>query len=957
MLETPGGIDGQSAEMLQTIIENIPDAVAIADTNAQFTVYNSAAAKLLNIGDASEPAGDCSTRYGVYLSDGVTPCPVEELPLLRALRGESTAGTVLTIRNRLHPDGVYVSSNARPLRSPDGKISGAILVCHDVSDLRAAEIERTRTLASLQFLSEASAILGRSLNFKDSLTRLATLAVDDFAGLCTCGLLEDDVFEIVARGVKGRGQVPDPPVRFPIASLPADHPVATCLRTGKPLAVPGIARRSNWAGSVAITSAQRDFLQTLTLDYYVLAPIAIRSRVFGVLSFGFEDVESGRGETEALAFAAEVGRRVGAAIENALLHQAVSDSEARYRVLSETMPQLVWSCRPDGYTVYLSPQWAEFTGVPVDQHLGWSWNQALHPEDQAKALSEWNQAAAGVSKYDIEYRMRRFDGTYRWFKARGTPLIGADGAVVQWFGTCTDIDDQKKAQQAEQESRERLNAALTASGTGTFRWNILTNELDWDENLDRLFGLPPGQSARALGQFVAMVHPGDRADVLERCARCAADGVDFEMEFRVIWPDGTVHWLYDRGKTFLEDGKPAYMTGACVDITVRVEAEQMQRGNDRLVRELLEAMPQMVWTTDFDGNVEYLNSRWISYTGFDVEDVRKLGWRIIFHPDDLEKTGELWLQAVATGEPYQAEHRMRSAAGEYRWFLTRGVRLRNAQQETMRWFGTSTDITEQKLAEGERSRLLSREQDARAQAESAAAALAAVNEELQHFVYAASHDLQAPLRTMAMYSELLMRRLGPGASESTTVLLDFIKSNAQRLSRLLSELLAYTSIGNDPVPLTESVDVGTVLDTVLTGLGPLLETSGTEVTVDPLPHITGSSSQIAELLQNLITNAVKYSRPGVSPRIHISAANTEPLSRFSVRDNGQGFDPTYSETIFEVFKRLHGSSVEGTGIGLALCRRIVERHGGTIWAESVPGQGSTFHFTLPGAGHSAVAGQ
>ena len=956
-MDLAGGMDGQSPEMLPSILDNIPDAVAIADTNAQFTVYNSAAAKLLNIGDAAE-SGDCSTRHGVYLSDGVTPCPVEELPLLRALRGESTVGTVLTIRNRLHPDGVYVSSNARPLWAPDGTISGAILVCHDVSDLRTADIERTRTLANLQFLSQASAILGSSLDYKDSLIRLATLAVDDFADLCTCGLLEDDeVFEIVARGLKGRGLVPDPPVRYRISSLADDHPVAACLRSAKPLAVGGIARRADWAGSVSITNAQRDFLQTLNLDFFVLAPIAIRSRVFGVLSFGFKDAESGGREAEALAFAAEVGRRVGAAIENSLLHQAVSDSEARYRVLSETMPQLVWSCRPDGYCVYLSPQWAEFTGVAVDRHLGWNWNQALHPEDQAKALSEWKRAAEGLSLYYIEYRIRRFDGTYRWFKARGTPLIGANGVVVQWFGTTTDIEDQKKAQQAEQESRERLNAALTASRTGTFRWNILTNELDWDENLERLFGLPPGPTARALGQFVAMVHPDDQSGVLERCARCAADGIDFEMEFRVIWPDGTVHWIYDRGKTFLEDGKPAYMTGACVDITARIEAEQMQRDNDRLVRELLEAMPQMVWTTDADGNAEYLNSRWISYTGFDVEDVRKLGWRIIFHPDDLEKTGELWLRAVATGEPYQAEHRMRSASGEYRWFLTRGVRLRNSQQETMRWFGTSTDITEQKLAEEERSRLLSREQDARAQAESAAAALAAVNGELQHFVYAASHDLQAPLRTMAMYSELLMRRLGTTAGDSTTVLLEFINSNAQRLSRLLSELLAYTSVGNDPIRLTESVDVRTVLRTVLTGLAPYLEASGAEVTVGSLPHVRGSSSQIAELLQNLITNAVKYSRQGVPSEIQISAFDGGPLSRFSVRDNGQGFDPAYAETIFQVFKRLHGSSVEGTGIGLALCRRIVERHGGTIWAESVPGQGSIFHFTLPSAGHIAVAGQ
>ena len=955
-MEYGQAIDSRSFAILRGVLENIPDAVAIADTNAEFTVYNRTAAKLLGI-ETSDASADCATRFGVFLEDGITPCPNDELPLLRALRGETTQPIVLTIRNSWNPQGITVSSNARPLRDSDGRITGAILVCHDVSTLRSAELERTRTLASLKFLADGSALLGASLDYKASIGRLALLAVSDFADLCTCGLVGDDgTFEIVARTIKGRGAVAEPAVRYHLSSLAEDHPVAVCMRTAEPVVIAGIAGNAGWTRSVGLTEAQRELLRSLDLDLYILAPISAQSKVFGVMSFGFRRADSGPSEPESLAFASEVGRRIGVAIENSLLNQTLAASEARHRVLTEALPQLVWACRPDGYCVYLSPQWVEYTGVPANQHLGWNWNQALHPEDQARSLDAWRTAAAGNGPYDVVYRMLRSDGTYRWFKARGVPLRDAEGAVTQWFGTSTDIDDQKKIHEAEKESRERLSAALAASGTGTFRWNIVTNELSFDENLNRLFGLPPGNTLGTLDEFLAIVHPDDRAGVLACCAHCATEGADFDMEYRTVWPDGSVHWLYDRGKTFMEGGTPSYMTGACVDITAQLEAARRQTESERLVRELLEAIPQMVWTTDSEGNAEYLNSRWVEYTGCDVTATRDGGWANVFHPDDLDATAKVWLRALSTGEPYQAEHRMRSASGEYRWFLTRGVRLRNSQSEAMRWFGTSTDITEQKLADEERAALLRSEKDARAEAEAAAGALTAVNEELQHFVYAASHDIQAPLRTMAMYSELVMRRLGPTADESTHTLLDFINSNAKRLSRLLSELLTYAKAGTDPVPMQEVVDIQTVMNTVAGGLRPFLEASGAEISTEPLPHVIGSSSQLAELLQNLITNAVKYSRPGIPPRIGIRARDRGEFCQITVEDNGQGFDPDYARTIFEVFKRLHGDSVEGTGIGLALCKRIVERHGGTIWADSVPGQGSSFHFTLPSAGHAASAG-
>lgn len=254
-------------------------------------------------------------------------------------------------------------------------------------------------------------------------------------------------------------------------------------------------------------------------------------------------------------------------------HQ-LRESEIRIRTLVESLPQLVWTCRPDGYCDYLSPQWIAYTGIPQEQHHGIGWTNAVHPDDFERVKAVWLDAVSAGKDYRVEYRLRRQDGEYHWFTAIGLPVRNGSGNIVRWFGSNTDMDERRRAEEQLRESQERLSAALNASSTGTFRWNIQTNELDWDDELDRLFGLTPGESARSLAQFIERVHPEDRAMVIAACERCVQDGADFHEEFRVVWPDNSTHWVDDKGKTFFDaTGKPLYMTGACIDITARKRAE------------------------------------------------------------------------------------------------------------------------------------------------------------------------------------------------------------------------------------------------------------------------------------------------------------------------------------------------------------------------------------------------
>ena len=260
------------------------------------------------------------------------------------------------------------------------------------------------------------------------------------------------------------------------------------------------------------------------------------------------------------------------------------------RHIADSMPQIIWSAGPDGRVDYYNRRWYELVGSQSPASADASgWHPALHPEDRQPSYDLWMKSVRKGTPFEMEYRFKFTRGDdYRWYLGRALPLRDDSGAIVRWYGTSTDIHDRKMAESELAESRARLRAALDASVTGTFRWDIVTNVLDSDKNLDRLLGLASGASARSLPEFFQMVHKDDRERVVEACRRCAEQGADFQEEFRVVWPDGTVRWLFDKGKTVLgTDGRPRSMAGACVDVTERREKEEALLAADRQKDEFL----------------------------------------------------------------------------------------------------------------------------------------------------------------------------------------------------------------------------------------------------------------------------------------------------------------------------------------------------------------------------------
>jgi light-regulated signal transduction histidine kinase (bacteriophytochrome) len=257
----------------------------------------------------------------------------------------------------------------------------------------------------------------------------------------------------------------------------------------------------------------------------------------------------------------------------------------------------------------------------------------------------------------------------------------------------------------------------------------------------------------------------------------------------------------------------------------------------------------------------------------------------------------------------------------------------NARGEVTAASAIVRDITERKRAEDE----------IRRHAED----LRRSNQELEHFAYVASHDLQEPLRTVSSFSQLLARRYQGKLDADADEFIDFIVGGATRMQTLINDLLAFSRIGTRANPFA-AVDCEEILQAAKENLDMAIAESGAIITHDPLPTLLADPAQLTQLFQNLFGNAIKFRRPKEAPRIHLSAVRQDDAWRFSVRDNGIGIEPQYFDRIFTIFQRLHGrEEYPGTGIGLAICKKIVERHGGSMWVESEPGTGSTFHFAIP----------
>lgn len=486
----------------------------------------------------------------------------------------------------------------------------------------------------------------------------------------------------------------------------------------------------------------------------------------------------------------------------------LKENEQKFMQVANAIPQLAWIADKKGSLTWFNDRWYDFTGTNFEQMKDSGWKTLLEPDLLAEVTINWENSILTGKPFEMIFPLKGRDFKYREFLTRMIPVKNDEEVIIQWFGTNTDVSEIKRIEKELQRSRERLNMALENGNTGIWEWNIETNEVVWDERLERMFQMEKGAFGGTYSDFENLINEEDLPHVRKAIKTSIMEGIPLETIFRTHHlSTGSMKYITTKGLvTKDKDNSITGMIGVAFDVT------EMKKDTERLLLKL---------------NEELLRS----------------------------------------------------------------------------------------------------------------------NKELEQFAYIASHDLQEPLRMVSGFTQLLEKRYGDKLDENAREYIHYAVDGANRMSGLINGLLAYSRVHTRGKEFTV-VNLNSVINQVQSNLQMQIQEKKAEISVDSLPLIIADEGQMIHLIQNLLSNALKFSE-GI-PKIHIWAQESSDSVTFAVKDQGIGIEPQYFSRIFQIFQRLFPTNkYDGTGIGLAICKRIVERHEGTIWVESEPGKGSTFFFNIP----------
>lgn len=485
---------------------------------------------------------------------------------------------------------------------------------------------------------------------------------------------------------------------------------------------------------------------------------------------------------------------------------SLRESEKKYRLIFETANEGIWITDSNRNTIMVNQRLSELLGYSINEIVGKRSSDFLFPGQDA-IRKEALEALNSGQKTSREFKLRRKDGSVLWIISNSSPVIDDKGKLVKTVSLLTDITLRKKAEIKLKEAQEKLNFALESGNIGVWEWNLITNEISWDERMERMFGLEPGSFEKTFKAFSDLVNEEDIGHLEKSIHETLNNGTSYADIYRTRPIKGKQKYITSRAVINKDkDNNPVSLIGVCFDVT--------------------------------------------------------------------------WLRE-------ETEH-------------------------------TIVQLNEELLRS---------------------------NKELENFAYIASHDLQEPLRMVSCFTQLLSQQYSDKLDEKAGEYIYFAVEGANRMYELLNGLLAYSRIHTKGKNFSQ-VNLSHVVENVTKNLSLKIKESKSTIETGNLPVVYADETQMIQLFQNLISNAIKFSTD--KPGITISSFLDGDQYCFAIRDNGLGIESQYFEKIFNIFQRLQPrEKYEGTGIGLAICKRIVERHGGKIWLESQPGHGSTFYFTIP----------
>lgn len=629
-------------------------------------------------------------------------------------------------------------------------------------------------------------------------------------------------------------------------------------------------------------------------------------------------------------------------------------SEDRHRVALLAAELGIWDFDLAGSDCYCSPYCYEILGYRAGQMQARldEWTNIMHPEylDNARRVVE--QCISGeIDRFELEFRLKTNEGKWRWFRCTGKAATrDAEGRAYRLVGTLQDINQSKLMEHLLQMEHGLLNLITATSPVG-----IMFIESDGtvafaNPRAERILGATKQQMAaqRELSVVDAIVaaesDPDDGAEVSLRQVlaqgRCL-----LKANFIFTRPDDSSAVLSISTAPFLDEASKVGGTVVTVeDVTEQKRHEQVLADNDWLLRETQRIAQLGSYVLDMAKDNWVCSKELEGILGIDESYPRTLaGHFAVVHEEFRDHFIDSYIAAIDQTRPFEHEYKIRrNSDGEERWVTERCEFTRDASGKHVRMIGTIKDITERKAAE-EAIRNLNDELDRRVIERTSQ--LVAAKKEIESFSYSVSHDLRAPLRHINSYSSILVEEHGDALPQEARYYLERICTASNRMGKQIDDLLALTRVGR-AIMKRSTFNISQLAAEVVDMLQDDENAGAAEFVVQPSITAHGDSALVRLVLQNLFGNSVKYSSKVASPRIEFGQVAVNGRNTFFVRDNGVGFDMAYVEKLFQPFQRLHGAEFEGTGIGLATVRRIIERHGGSIWAEGKENEGATFYFTL-----------
>jgi len=599
--------------------------------------------------------------------------------------------------------------------------------------------------------------------------------------------------------------------------------------------------------------------------------------------------------------------------------------EERWRRLVEALPQLVWSATPDGACDYFSAQWTQYTGVAESELLGWRWMDALHPDDRHSTRRVWTDSVAERHAYDVEYRVRRRDGVYRWFKTRGVPIRDSKGGIVNWFGSCTDITDAKHTEEALRHARLELEKkvaerttelrrnetylaeAQRLTRTGSWALNVASREFVYlSDQYYQIYSLDPDKGMPSLQAIRQRLHPEDWAHTDAIREKALSEGKSYELDYRIVLPDGIVKFIHSVARPVFNasSNSPVEYVGTVMDVTKRKQAEKALRESEQRFRDFTESASDWYWETGPDHRFISVSDQ-LNPLGMPT---RQIGTKRGDLASDLEEEPEKWRRHMAdldVHKPFRDfRYRATSWDGSEVYIATSGKPLFDPQGRFLGYRGVGSDLTAAVRA---------------GQLEEALQEAKVVGDNI-------AHDLRTPLTRVRI-------RLERGREHASTLeefraVADQAIAGLDQLLTTITALLRITEIEHSRRrERFGEVQLAPLIREVGDLYGPIAEDKGVTLWAEAPDGATvqGDRDLLFEAVVNLVDNAVKFTPEGGRVELVLLCKEGETVIR--VIDTGPGIPEIEREAVTQRFYRSDKSrNTKGLGLGLSMVAAIIKLH-------------------------------